>query len=309
MILEIRLLRFSTGQPHPVAEQPIIFIATKNMFLGCTNVQIEIVGDFLALLINFKEEQDENEDMFYLVHWKKGETYCVSVPRFQPQSSLLSLKLYIQLQFSEWGTYGCFNFLSQDTLVMANLIQNTLEITKIVNDSDMPRLMPLCVLHLPPLTYRASIVRLSCRAEPNPTGPDPLAVPAPSNRPFRDKAEDAIILFHILIEAVLQEPHFLQEHPFTFIVHRSALLAHTPAAHRTCPPFFSSPELAPSQVPWAAWGITETRWFNGNSASMDWITTMAGQRSVTMDDGTSMPIIVRDFNPYAVRAARALATG
>jgi hypothetical protein len=191
---------------------------------------------------------------------------------------------------------------------MANLIQNTLEITKIVIDSDMPRLIPLCVLHLPSLTYRASIVRLSCRAEPNPTGPDPLAVPAPSNRPFRDKAEDAIILFHILIEAVLQEPHFFQEHSFTFIVHRSALLAHTPDAHRACPPFFSSPELAPSQVPWAAWGITETRWFNGNSASMDWITTMAGQRSVTMEDGTSMPITVRDFNPYAVRVARALAT-
>jgi hypothetical protein len=35
---------------------------------------------------------------------------------------------------------------------------------------------------------------------------------------------------------------------------------------------------------------------------------MAGQRSVTMEDGTLMPIIVRDFNPYAVRAARALAT-
>jgi hypothetical protein len=86
MTLEIRLLRFSTGQPHPLAEQPIVFITTKSLFLGCTNVQIEIVGDFLALLINFKEEQDENEDMFYLVRWKKGETYCVSVPQFQYNS-------------------------------------------------------------------------------------------------------------------------------------------------------------------------------------------------------------------------------
>ena len=98
MILEIKLLRFSTGQPHPVAEQPIIFITTKNMFLGCTNVQIEIVGDFLALLINFKEEQDENEDMFYLVHWKKGETYCVSHPRFQHKPPCY--RLYFIFSFS-----------------------------------------------------------------------------------------------------------------------------------------------------------------------------------------------------------------
>jgi len=39
---------------------------------------------------------------------------------------------------------------------------------------------------------------------------------------------------------------------------------------------------------------------------MRWITTTAGQRSVTMENGGLTPIIVRDFNPYAVRAARAL---
>jgi hypothetical protein len=40
---------------------------------------------------------------------------------------------------------------------------------------------------------------------------------------------------------------------------------------------------------------------------MRWITTTAGQRAVTMEDGASTPIIVRDFNPYAVRSARARA--
>jgi hypothetical protein len=83
MILEMRLLRFSTGQPHPLAEQPIIFITTKTVFLGDPIVSIETVGDFLALLITFDEEEDENEseneDMLFLVRWKKGETYHVSV--------------------------------------------------------------------------------------------------------------------------------------------------------------------------------------------------------------------------------------
>ena len=40
-MLEIRLLRFSTGQPHPLAEQPIIFITTKSLLLGHCNVLIE----------------------------------------------------------------------------------------------------------------------------------------------------------------------------------------------------------------------------------------------------------------------------
>jgi hypothetical protein len=195
--------------------------------------------------------------------------------------------------------------------VIPNLIQNTLEISKIVIDNDdKPCLVPLCVLSLPTLTRRASIVRLGCRAEPNPTGSSPLAVPAPSNRPFRDKAEDAIILFNVLIEDVhlhVGQFHFPETRPFTFIVHRRALIAQIPSAYRAYPPFCSIPEPLAAQVPWAAWGPDVTRWFEGDPASMRWITTTAGQRAVTMEDGAPTPIIVRDFNPYAVRSARARA--
>jgi hypothetical protein len=60
-------------------------------------------------------------------------------------------------------------------------------------------------------------------------------------------------------------------------------------------------------VSWEAWGVSATRWFDGDPASMHWITTAAGQRAVAMNDGASSPIIVRDFNPYAVRSARARA--
>src|SRR6266478_3842089 len=199
--------------------------------------------------------------------------------------------MYFQLRSSAWGAYAYFSFLSQDTLVIPNLIQNTLEVVKIViGNDDIPCLVPLCVLNLPPLTRRASIVRLGCRAEPNPTGPGPLAIPAPPKRPFRDKAEDAIILFSVLIEDVqihLGHFHFPETRPFTFIVHRRALLDHIPAAHRACAPFCSTPEPAPETVlvPWEAWGAAATRWFEGDPASMRWITTTAGQRAVTMEEG------------------------
>jgi hypothetical protein len=79
MTLEMRLLSFSTGQPHPHAEKPIIFITTKSVLLGHCNVLTEIVGDFLALLITFPWAQNEHEDMFFIVRWKKGDTHCVSV--------------------------------------------------------------------------------------------------------------------------------------------------------------------------------------------------------------------------------------
>ncbi|KAI0285743.1 hypothetical protein BC826DRAFT_1050602 [Russula brevipes] len=225
--------------------------------------------------------------MFFIVRWKKGDTHC--------------------LRPSERGAYAYFSFLSEDTLVLPNLIQNTLEIVKIAIESDdTPRLVLLCKLNLPPLTWHASIVLFGCRAEPNPTGSrGPLAIPAPSSRPFRDKAEDAIIQFNVLIEDV--RLHSPDRRLFTFIVHRRALLGHIPAAYRECALFCSIPEPAPApaNVPWAEWGVTETRWFEGDPASMRWVTMTAGQRAVTMQDvGATTPIIVRDFNPYMVRSAR-----
>ena len=78
-ILQLRLLSFSTGQPHPHAEQPVIFIATTSLPLGDPDVLIDVVGDFVLLFVTFLEEWNENEDMFFLVRWKKGEVHCVSV--------------------------------------------------------------------------------------------------------------------------------------------------------------------------------------------------------------------------------------
>ncbi|KAI0294024.1 hypothetical protein B0F90DRAFT_1821617 [Multifurca ochricompacta] len=256
LTLQIRLLRFSTGQPHPLAEQPIIYIATKSLLLGHCNVLIEIVGDFLALLITFPWARSESEDMFFLVRWKKGEAHC--------------------LRSFEWGAYAYFSFLSHDTLVIPNLIHNMLEVVRIVVDEDdnIPLLVPL-------LSRRTESLRLR---------------------------SDAIVLFNLLIEDARLHPgqlHFPETRPFTFIVHRRALIAHVPPAQRACAPFRSiKPAPPPVKVPWSGWGVVATRWFEGDPASMRWITTTAGQRAVTMDEGGPTPIRVRDFNPYTVRAVR-----
>ena len=264
---------------------------------------IETVGEYLALLITFQSVRV----VFFLVRWKKGEAYHVSISHLLPSFDIKAP--FVQLRSSNRGTYPCFSFLTEDTLVIPNLVpdlfENILEIVRIVvdeSDDEFPRLVPLCKLDLPPLALHASIVYLRCRAEPNPTGSGPLIVTAHSSRPFRDTAADAIIQFNMLTEYTADQ--FIYTTPFTFIVHRRALITHIPCVQRACVPFRAIAGVAPTTVPWSAWGVPVTRWFISDP-SMRWIMTTAGQRAVTMEDNTPTPIIVRDFNPYAVRAALA----
>jgi hypothetical protein len=187
---------------------------------------------------------------------------------------------------------------------MPNMRDNTVEITKIVIDSDdTPRLVPLCTFHLPPLSHGSSIDFLACYAKPNPTGSGPAAIPSTSGLPFRDKAEDAIIIFDISYQ-------LSGDAWTTFIVHRRALFAHIPAAYRASAPFCSVTDPTPAlvRVPWSSWGPAATRWFEGDHTSTlsVWVMRTAGQRAVTLENRIPTPIIVRDFNVYAVRAARAL---
>jgi len=270
--------------------------------------KIEIVGDSVVLLVSFLE-RSRNQDTFFLVRWKTGLTHCVSVPGLLPVL-LPSLMLYVQLASAEKETYQSFTHLSQDTLVIPNLIQNTYEITKIVMDSDdTPHFVLLCVLHLPPLIQNTSLFNVWCRAEPNPTCSGHLVIPSRTDRPFHDKAEDAIVIFN-----TSYGPSFgrhWQTDWFTLIVHRRALLTHISMAHRACAPFCSTPEPTPAvvEVPWSVWGPPATRLFMGNRAAGPfYVETTAGQRAVLVEDRMPTPIILRDFNPYAVRAARALAS-
>ena len=217
-----------------------------------------------------------------------------------------SLILYVQLGIPENGTYDHFTHLSQDTIVISNSIQNALEVVKIVIDSnDVPRFVPLCLLRLPQLVQNISLHHFYCRAEPKPTSSNSVAIPFPSNRPFHDKAEDAIVIFNIAYGFSMTRRDWL-----ILIVHRRALLSHIPETHRACALFRCTHEPTPAvvEVPWSAWGPPATRMFLGDPMSVHCIETTAGQRAVMLEDRVPTPIILRDFNPYAVRTARALAS-
>ena len=80
------------------------------------------------------------------------------------QIRLPSLILYVQLGSLVQRAYKHFSYLAQDTLVIPNLIDNMLEVIKIVVDSDkMPHFVLLCALHLQPLTRSALLNHSFCQ--------------------------------------------------------------------------------------------------------------------------------------------------
>ena len=157
------------------------------------------------------------------------------------------------------------------------------------------------IFHRSPKMPHSAIITVT---QSHPTSSGPVFISPSSDRPFRDKAEDAIVIFNMSYNNNYSS--WARRDWLTFIVHRRALLAHIPMAHCTCSPFCSLPEPMPAvvHVPWSEWGPPATRWLMG---TMYWMTKTAGQRAVTLEDRMPSPVIVRDFNPYAVSAARALA--
>ncbi|KAA1474117.1 hypothetical protein DENSPDRAFT_313633 [Dentipellis sp. KUC8613] len=283
LVLELRLLSFSTGKPHPQAENHTLFVDNRTPHFGRSSILIEIVGDYLALLLTFPWVRMGEGDAFYLVNWKKGILNRVAMPQDPPAS---------------------FTFLTPDILVFSQPETCTLEITKIIAPSPeaLPTLTSLVILKLPPLTNHASIVHLVCRSEPNPTA---ASVSNPT---------DAIILFNMLVQDV-GPVHVGHMHMFSFITHRSTLLSHVPLSERSTPFVSSSPPLSVpggdaidenepvlSVFNWADWGPRATRWFDCDRISTRWITTTAGQRYVCAADPDQgeAPIVLRDFNPYNV---------
>jgi hypothetical protein len=106
--MEIRFLSFSTGQPHPLAEKPIIFIATKTLPLDISSLHFEIVGDFLVLLTTFGE-WSENEDMFFLVSWKKGKAHSVSISGLTAHRTTIAYSI-CPASVSRMGNLHIFQF-------------------------------------------------------------------------------------------------------------------------------------------------------------------------------------------------------
>ncbi|KAG5641544.1 hypothetical protein DXG03_004803, partial [Asterophora parasitica] len=189
-IYEIHFRQFSTGEPHPLAQQPVLFIQQSGT--ARPSMGIEIVGDHLALVITWFSEPNVS-DQLYVFDWRTG-----------------ALKLDVQLPNR---SYISLVFLSPTLLLLPNARTCALDVW------DIPAALsatpaPLIAFALPELAPRTDVFMIQCRGEPNPT---PSGKPH-STRPFTASADDAVLLFHVQLHNFFVGPEM-----FVLFAHRGQL--------------------------------------------------------------------------------------
>ncbi|KAG5651944.1 hypothetical protein H0H81_006828 [Sphagnurus paluster] len=199
-VLEIQLLEFSTGKPHPRARTPALFIAES--YHPRPSISCEIVGRNLILLTtNHISAFPPPSDHFYIFDWVTGER-----------------KLGLQ---ASQHTYASLIFLTPELILLPNTRRCSLDIWAIpsaADSDDAPTPQPLLVLALPGPSPANFLISITCRAEPNPSSPSSSSnsssqgsqslyefgaahVPH-SHRPFHPATQEALIIFSLRMHNV-----------------------------------------------------------------------------------------------------------
>ncbi|TEB26755.1 hypothetical protein FA13DRAFT_1010701 [Coprinellus micaceus] len=301
--IALHIKQFSTGQPHPGAKQPRIS-AFKSEYAR-PGIGIEIVGDNLVLILSYQRDRNATlPDRLFVFDWRSGVLKTSLVAPNRSYSGLI--------------------FLDENLLLLPNTRRGALEIWDLPRTASAPSpSAPVCILELPLLAPGRSFGQLSCRAEPNPMGANRFRgtknhAERRQQRPYRCKAEDAIIIFNVRIQPLHAGPHPVValgfSHVYTFFVHRKSILqiVEEQKQREAMPPtididFPSNSLLFPPPIIWDQWGQKITRWIEADDMATRWITTTSGQRAALISSharssqGSGSPIVVMDFNPWSVK--------
>ncbi|KAG6840243.1 hypothetical protein C0991_007991 [Blastosporella zonata] len=280
-LIEIRLLQFSTGKPHPLAREPVLFVRETNSWTR-PSILMEIVGNHLVLVLTHVRVMQfvQGRDRMYVFEWKTGT---------------VKLKTKFPRQ-----TYHGVVFLSPTILCLPNIRANTLDIWLIPSEpiqvlrGPVPQLHPFMKIGLPELSARQLLLGALCRAEPNPAPGGTLH----SSQPFHASSGDAIVIFNF--RSIDRTD--MTSRTWMLFVHRSTLLGlcmdlqpdHSPQAIL---------ENGPEVVHWETegWGQQKTYWIEVGESAAPWITTTAGQRCVIgdLEEGVRQ-VTILDFNPHTI---------
>ncbi|KAG6867944.1 hypothetical protein C0993_009256 [Termitomyces sp. T159_Od127] len=266
--VEIQLLQFSTGKPHPLARNPVLFV--RNTFRPtASTIGIEVVGEYLALVTT--PGLSEAAARFCVFEWKTG-----AVLLDYPVTS---------------GTYCSIIFLSPTYIILPNGSSGTLDLF-IISPSNPDPSGPILRLAFPAITPGYSIRAIYGRSEPNPS---PSGLPH-STRPFHPTPEDAIAIFKLHIRYDGEDAHDWAD--FSMFTHRSTLL-------RLCE---ERSERPGETVPWEQWGPPVTRWIDAEIVPWWITTSAGQRcvLSITPEAvglGSAPFVMLLDFNPLAVKRA------
>ena len=233
-------------------------------------------------------------------------------------------------------TYNSLAFLDEHTLILPNLRDNVVELCSFAKEptwtpaavstpgdnsvllletaNDCRPLPTSKILKLPTPSPGISILRMSCRGEPNPFATSSIPLPVENGPLFRPDPESSIVIFNILVG---DENH----RSISFVVNRESLLrlleSDDPEGDRSTSaelerdPFLTNPDCTladvqgpPGSLPWSKWGTRTVRWFMTDDIPTRWITTSCGHRWATIAENLPSSIYIRDFNPWRVKQAK-----
>ncbi|KIL62129.1 hypothetical protein M378DRAFT_166112 [Amanita muscaria Koide BX008] len=189
--LDLVLLKFSTGEYHPLADRPIIHVQRSS---AEPYANIRIVGDNLALVVH-----DQDGSKLFIFDWKTGHK------RLQHKAA------------EDAYNFSGLAFVSPELLLVPNRILSNFEIWQLFSSHSNPNPpVQILSLQIPAVSDNYFIIRLDCHGEPSPFL---RSMPYFPPRPFSSSSENSIITVNVLLVSLME-----LESAYKLIMHRRALL-------------------------------------------------------------------------------------
>ncbi|KAF7313154.1 hypothetical protein MKEN_01001600 [Mycena kentingensis (nom. inval.)] len=276
LAIYVELVQFSTGERHPLAQEPELHIVSTPAENARPSVSVEIVDNVLAISLMYWASEDREYDRLHLFHWKLGKRLIA--PRYSSNNGLV--------------------FLTPGLVAVPNTDDESLEVFTV---PDAPPAggeeLPTPVVHafsLPRLKEGHLILSFHCRGCPNPqsSATEPVYAP-PSRAKFTSRGSESLLLFTFNttstdLNAVPQEHLFVVRRSIFVTIIRSLTSERAPAI----------------PIPWSYWGPLCARFLDASNISRRYITTTCGQRLVCISRAAQdvpAPIRVLCFNEHIVR--------
>ncbi|KIL63043.1 hypothetical protein M378DRAFT_732193 [Amanita muscaria Koide BX008] len=191
--LDLVLLKFSTGEYHPLACRPRIHVQRSPEVRPW--IVSRIVGDNLALVIH--SDDGTFSDKLFIFDWKSG-------------------RRLLQHDATE-NAYLDVVFLSPQLLLVPNSVLSHLEVWHLPPHQIHPKPpIQILSLRLPAVSPKYSIFEFGCYGEPNPFH---HSMPHLPPRPFFSSPENSIIMVTLRLWSTSGRPA-----SYNLIMHRRALL-------------------------------------------------------------------------------------
>ncbi|KAJ6632315.1 hypothetical protein B0H10DRAFT_1937961 [Mycena sp. CBHHK59/15] len=232
-VLEIQLLDFRTGFPHPEAIQSTLCVdaVAAAMDSAQLDVTIDVSGETLALVIFCAAHDTRSEkNALYLYNWKLGVLRTPPIP--VRNSGLVFLANDILMHPVAWD----------------GIRLDIYHIPPLLGSTSHGQIRLLKSFMLPQVVSSGYSIGIECRCKPNPCGDQFLPFDA---RPFHTSAASSILQISLKIR------FGSQQFSFTFQVHRKILLL---PQYIGLPGSYQPPNFAHKTVPWAEWGPNNMRW-------------------------------------------------